>query len=660
MQYRPDIDGLRALAVVPVVLFHLDIETFSGGYVGVDVFFVISGYLITGLIAPKVAAGSFSIIDFYERRIRRLFPALFVVFFFTALAAYKFLLPEDLREFGQSLVAATAFVSNMLFWSESGYFDSPAAYKPLLHTWSLAVEEQFYVVYPILLLFVFKVMSRHVVSVTMWIGVISFVLAVWFVEHDPSKAFYWAPMRAWELMLGAFLALGGAPPVTGGFRRTLTASTGMLMLVGSVLLLGENSAFPGINALWPCFGTALLIHSHENGSSWISVLLSSRPLLFVGQISYSLYLWHWPAIVFYQYSSGVSTLSILESMALVVVSLILAMASWRFVEQPFRNRHTLTRSSLFSLAAGLGVLWFGVGGLYHSMNGVPNRLPEDAQVFAAGKLDGNPDRARCHSVNAEVLLSSGPCPLGDRKDIGPQFVVWGDSHADSLMPAFKRLAEELGAYGWYASYSECPPLLDIDFHSRGGKSRECRLFNEAMAELVGRDSVQTVFLVSKWASRSLDMTHPEGAEAATTPFTHGLSETLKRLEYLGKKVVLVKQVPYVGGDPPLQLARAAMAGHSPDRFRMPVQEHIAYQADTEAELDEVTEPFNIDFADPAQVLCDSGYCRVEYSGHSLYRDGHHLSATGAFFVKEVFVPYFLELVNDRRSVSMNLTTGAGL
>ncbi len=264
--YRADIDGLRAVAVIPVVLFHAGARWFSGGYVGVDVFFVISGYLITTILVQDFSAGRYSIARFYERRIRRIFPALFVVVLCSSVVGHLLLLPEDLKAFAKSVVATTLFVSNIVFWGESGYFDGPAEMKPLLHTWSLAVEEQYYIAFPIVLFLLYRFASPRIASWVIALGaLLSFGLSVWGVHNAPVATFYLLPTRAWELLVGSLLAVGLVPLFRSRAVAEIAAAFGIALILFAVFTFDHDTPFPGLNALAPCIGAALLIQSGRNG-----------------------------------------------------------------------------------------------------------------------------------------------------------------------------------------------------------------------------------------------------------------------------------------------------------------------------------------------------------------------------------------------------------
>lgn len=338
-EYRADIDGLRAIAILPVVFFHAGFGFAQGGFVGVDVFFVISGYLITSLVHREMLAGEFSLARFYERRVRRLFPALFAMLSACAVVAAWLLLPQDLRYFGGSLFATTLFSSNIFFWLEAGYFDVAAERKPLLHTWSLAVEEQFYLLFPFFLLLVLRYLPRRLVAVIGAVTVVSLLTSEWMLRNSDSAAFYLAPFRAWELGLGASLAL--IAPRTRHDNRYAEAFAwlGLALISASVAAFSWQTPFPGLHALVPAVGAALVIWSGSRASTHAARILSARPLVFTGLISYSLYLWHWPLLVFARHFA-IRELTAAERLGVLLASVVLAMASWRYIERPFRGGAT--------------------------------------------------------------------------------------------------------------------------------------------------------------------------------------------------------------------------------------------------------------------------------------------------------------------------------
>ncbi len=345
MNHRRDIDGLRALAVLPVILYHAGVEFFSGGFVGVDVFFVISGFLITGIIKSEVDAGRFSVINFYERRARRILPAFFMIVAVTAGVGWFTMLPEDYQGFAASAIASALFVSNMFFWAQAdNYFDAPAETKPLLHTWSLAVEEQFYLIFPVAILVIMFFISRYrrkdamLVLIIAAATLLSFAVAVWATSHKPVAAFYWLPSRAWELMLGSLLALGAVKPARRQWHAEAAAFIGVAFIVAAIFGYSRTTPFPGLSALLPTLGAAGILYAGLDGRATVAGRgLSLLPFHFVGLISYSLYLWHWPLIVFNKIYFGEETSPAVVA-GVILASFVLATLSWRYVEGPFRKK----------------------------------------------------------------------------------------------------------------------------------------------------------------------------------------------------------------------------------------------------------------------------------------------------------------------------------
>jgi peptidoglycan/LPS O-acetylase OafA/YrhL len=341
-KYRAEIDGLRALAVVPVILFHAGFELFSGGFVGVDVFFVISGYLITKILIEDIENDRFSFLSFYERRARRILPALFFVMFVSIPFAWIWMLPSQMTDFSQSLVAVSLFGSNVLFWRESGYFDSAAEEKPLLHTWSLAVEEQYYVLFPIFLFLAWGYGKNRVFWMIVVMASISLLLSEWGWRNSAIANFYLAPTRAWELFAGSIAAF--VVLKRGVQKNEFLSLLGLAAIVFSIFAYDESTPFPSLYALVPVLGVVMLI-CFAGKETVTARLLSTKVFVGIGLISYSAYLWHQPLFAF-------ARIRLIEHpspawmVALSVTSIVLAYLSWRYVEQPFRNKEKLQYSGL--------------------------------------------------------------------------------------------------------------------------------------------------------------------------------------------------------------------------------------------------------------------------------------------------------------------------
>jgi peptidoglycan/LPS O-acetylase OafA/YrhL len=466
MQYRRDIDGLRALAVLPVILFHAGFPHFDGGFVGVDVFFVISGYLITTLIIGELEQGKFSLVTFYERRARRILPALFVIMLFCVPFAWLWLLPEDMKKFSQSMVAVAAFASNLLFWKTSNYFDTPTTLKPLLHTWSLGVEEQFYVLFPLLLLLMWRLGRRWILALLAAAAIVSLAASQWGSIADPSWTFYLLPTRGWELLLGAFLAFYFArhPRENLDPRFQQAGSVlGLVLLLASVFLLDEKTPFPSLYALLPTIGAALIILcSSEN--TWVGKLLGNQIVVGIGLISYSAYLWHQPLFAFARHRV-LGEPSALLMVILTIVSLGLAYLSWKYIEAPFRNRQKVTRTQIFSFAAAGSLLFISVGLAGHFNKGFPSRMPASTEI--ADIALPTVDNGWCfYSIDTISRLDYGEhglaCWLGDKNSARKSILV-GDSYAAQYEPFW----DDIGARNHMAinavTTNWCYPSINDEF-----------------------------------------------------------------------------------------------------------------------------------------------------------------------------------------------------
>jgi peptidoglycan/LPS O-acetylase OafA/YrhL len=365
MKYRSEIDGLRSIAVLPVILFHAGFAIFSGGFVGVDVFFVISGYLITLMIISERKKDEFSILNFYERRIRRIIPALFTVILSCLPFVWFWMMPFEIRDFSQSIVAVVFFASNILFWQESNYFEPESDQKPLLHTWSLAVEEQFYVFFPLLILIFWRLGRNNLFLLISAISMLSLLISEWGSKAFPSANFYLAPGRAWELLFGsltAMIVINNKPN-----KSNLLSALGLLMILFAIFIFDEDTPFPSFYTLIPVLGTCLIILFADN-TTLVGRILSLRILVFLGLISYSAYLWHQPIFAFARIKS-LGDPSILLMTCLSFLALFLAYLSWRFVEQPFRNKSLISSFKVYSLFFFFSLVIVLIGLLGHSSNG---------------------------------------------------------------------------------------------------------------------------------------------------------------------------------------------------------------------------------------------------------------------------------------------------
>ena len=638
-KYRSDIDGLRGISVVAVVLFHAQIPGFDGGYIGVDIFFVISGFLITSILLQR-GGKEFGFVSFYERRIRRLFPALFCVLLFCAGVSAFLLLPSELDRFGQSLISTTLFVPNIFFWRQSGYFAPISENAPLLHLWSLGVEEQFYLLYPATLAIIRRFAEKHAMIIIATLACSSFLLSVWAVEYHPSASFYLAPTRAWELLLGAMLSMRALPQLANIILKESTAFIGLLLIGWSVLTLSGESAFPGLNALIPCVGAALIIYTGDTGQTLVVRALSIRPIVFIGLISYSLYLWHWPLLAFSK-RYAIRSLDSIETGLIIVIALLISALSWKFIEQPFRKPDGVWRGrGVYKAAACVAISTIALGTMFTATNGFPQRVSPAVRLFEQGSEDANPDRDECHQISPAQIQAGRLCKLGDWSSEEPDFIVWGDSHADAMMPAFKALSEENGNAGLFASSTSCPPLVGVKVKGRG-EVEECKDFNDEMLSFIERHESAAVILIAYW-SIYLDSdlliadisTGPK--EGRESPFVAGLDRTLRSLSSTNRKIWLVQQVPVANFDPPSALAMAERKGIDRDILRLSIDSHKASTRTVNEIFAQALKQYRYSLVNPQEVLCDQVGCDIEYDGRSLYRDYHHLSTYGAQYMRPSF------------------------
>lgn len=604
--YRPDIDGLRALAVLPVVLFHFNFPGFFGGFIGVDVFFVISGYLITGILARELRQGNFSIVRFYRRRAIRIFPALFVMLAVTTVLAVLTMLPEELKSFGHSLLATSTFVSNILFYNESGYFAADAHTKVLLHTWSLAVEEQFYLFWPVVL----AVLHARAQSSVRWIaGVItvaSLLFSIWWLNIDPSGAFYLIPSRAWELMIGALLAVAPALPARHRLMREMLAAAGVLAILIGVKFYNERVPFPGTAALLPCLGAAAIIAAGTAGTTLAGRVLSWKPIVFVGQISFSLYLWHWPVVVFTQIGL-MREVTWPVRIAELMLSFLLAVLSWRYVEQPTRlGFNGSSDKKVLGGAFSAMVATLIIGALFASSGGLPARYNE--QQLAIAKYEGyNGDKVyrggTCFIVDGQGMYDPQVC-LGQDPKHDKSLLVIGDSHAAQLWPGLHQVATDYNVL--QATKTGCRPVLS---NLPVERQLPCeKFFREILTVWLPAHPVQLVVLAGRWGTGDL----------------HDLAATIVLAKRHAQTVIVVGPVPQYASSLPRVLVRNDA---HPDRI---ADSAVGGPFLLDPQMRKVVIANGAQYFSPIEHLCHGRECRTLASaGVPMQFDYGHLTAQGS-------------------------------
>lgn len=598
--HRHDIDGLRAFAVVAVILYHTGV--ISGGFVGVDVFFVISGFLITSIIIEERADGRFSMLRFYERRIRRLLPALLTVVFAVLIGSSILFLPDDARSVGSSAAATALFVPNVHLWRGAGYFTEAAEAKPLLHLWSLGVEEQFYLIWPALLLVIGKARGPILA-----VAGASLALSAWGAVHAPDATFYLLPSRAWELLLGALIAGSTWGETLGSTWRNVLSWTGFFMIAAPAALYAPRLPFPGLTALLPCLGAAALIVAGPAGH--LNRALAIKPVVFVGLISYSLYLWHWPAIVFARYALVDRATPIVIGAA-VAVSSVAAVVSWRFIEQPARQAR-VRRSNVYLMAAAGTILALIAGLGLRSFPSWAVKTPPQALALARFGENFNPHRQRCHFPSSERFDASRACVFG--ASVRATIAVWGDSHAAEIAFELGSLMGDRSQAVVELSTASCPPFAGFETLQQPG----CRERNEKTLAFLNRnESISTVVLVAYFNL------YPAAA-------VDSIGGTVGALLSAGKTVVVIYPLPDHSSHVPRALARYATRGRSPDLFARSRADFFQSNKRAFRALDTLGDRSGLVRVYPHHLFCNERWCRAIEGGRPLYFDDNHLDLIGA-------------------------------
>ncbi|MCC7385391.1 MAG: acyltransferase [Deltaproteobacteria bacterium] len=627
LAYRREIDGLRALAILPVVAYHAGWPPAPGGFVGVDVFFVISGFLITGILLREFEGQSFSFRHFYARRARRILPALFSVLLATIAAGMLWLEPYELRLLGQSTLAALGFVANFFFLAQTGYFGPEADQLPLLHTWSLAVEEQFYLLYPLLLWLAFRSLKKRVDAALLLALAAFFALSAWGAGARPDAAFYLTPFRMWELLLGGALASVAIPRVP---RIAASAAFlgGIAMIVASISRLDPHAPASGALSWVPALGAALIIGSGDQVAPRLAVLMTHPLMVWIGRISYSMYLWHWPMLVLArrELAPGGRELS-LPILAGYFVALVgVSSASYALIEQPFRRRATRAR-----WAAG-GVIALGIAALALLIvrtDGLPDRLtPFERGLAAYAKY------SLTQGEESGVCFASGDKPwsafdaercIGGEMDARTIF-IWGDSVAAYLMRPVRAMAERAGLRIREANMSGCRPALGPT------GNQNCDDFSRHVLERIESGRPRLVILCARWNIEDA------GGAGEKAPMIERLDTVAKKLRGLGARVLIV--------GPPVQYERplpSVMMEHPAADFSR-FELGSARRKDADAFDAAASQRFDgarvegIEYFSIAKTQCEGTTCRVAVDGVPVQFDGHHYTYEGAQHVAERLFP----------------------
>jgi peptidoglycan/LPS O-acetylase OafA/YrhL len=639
--YRADIDGLRAIAVLAVVGYHYIAQYFRGGFIGVDIFFVISGYLLSGIILSEVQAGTFSFSRFYERRIRRIFPALFVLLAFCTVFACFFLLPQDNLLYSRSMLASALSSSNFYFYLTSNYFDAPSADLPLLHTWSLAVEEQFYLLFPIFIVLLWLYARKYLRFAVFVVAIASFAWGVIDVRINPGAAFYLPFTRAWELMAGALLTLRVFPVPHSRFLRESLAAIGLIGILLLIAVLPSSVPFPGEWSLLPCAGAGAIILAGQERQTFVGRALSLKPLVFVGLISYSLYLWHWPLLVF----SKIAILPMAGSYSskimiplLFVLSILISTFSYRFVETPFRKGPRRPgKPAVFVFGASCVFASSAFGLIIASSPGFMNRFSPSV-ISVANYLNYKTS----HSAELKTAFQNGSCFLDRREAVSDfdesrcfsfipgkqQVLLFGDSHAANLRYGLENSFPEFHFY--QATSSSCPPTLQ----QGNTKTAECKQFvDKVLNEFIPRYSVKTVLMNASWTSSDLQY----------------LTGTIALLQQRGIEVIVLGPLPVYRSALPRLLATSIQNGDPGYAQRQFLHATLAIDA-TMSRM--ARETWHVSYISLLDVLCPGGPC-VEYaaSGVPLQFDMAHLTLQGSDFVGRELRRHFPDLMEEKHLIA---------
>lgn len=652
LKYRPEVDGLRCIAVMLVILHHLNLPGFSGGFVGVDVFFVISGYLITGIILAELKSGSFTFGSFYKRRVIRLAPAYFTVLLVTAVLAWLLMLPAELENFSVSALYSTFFVANFYMWDAvGGYFGAGADTTPLLHLWSLAVEEQFYVVWPATLLLLYKFLGggRYLLAAVLVALVLGLAVSEYGAVNYRAAAYYLMPTRAFELLIGAalvFVPLSLLDRIPRSARVALSLAGLGLILYGNVVFTGATW-FPGLNALFPCVGTALLIAFASADAPLLGKLLASRPAVGIGKISYPAYLWHWPIIAFLNLQ--LVELTPLVCVAAIAGTLVLSALTYQFIEKPVRKFRRVRWPKVVGAGFAIPAVLFSSAALSAiHWQGVPDRFDEELNRKSAAVLTyADEVRGRCNEGRIKSPLGPDQCVLGIEKPAVDILLV-GDSHANHFSGMISVLADDARLRGYDVTQSNTAFMVGIErFYRQGEQVVRHSNFSERNAFIEQKllpNQYDYVVLGGSFVSHYNDGLFSTDLVAPETPtpevFREAMVRTITEIIGHGSTPVLIKGNPTFGFD-------VSSCTLNNLRFDLDKNCHLKREDYNEKFgewgqfVEELQEQFDqLVVIDPAKVMCDEHWCYSELEGLPLYKDSGHLNYEGSKLIGELYIDRF--------------------
>jgi peptidoglycan/LPS O-acetylase OafA/YrhL len=628
--YRPDIDGLRAVAVLAVVANHANSTLVPGGFAGVDIFFVISGYLISGLISKEIEHGTFTLRGFYARRMKRILPAFALVCLVTSAVSLYLLNVNDLVFFTTSLAACWVFASNIFFSLLSGgYFDARLELFPLLHTWSLGVEEQFYFVFPLLLALAWRNQKS-------WLIWLTFLLTLAFAALSQTKvsdprSYFLLQYRAHELLLGLLALLARRDfPIRKTVAAEIICAVGLFLTAASFFLLNEHSGFPGLKSLWPCVGAALVIYSADQ-ARWCRRLLTNRPMVFVGLISYSLYLWHWPIFSFLRYRGISLTATVVICAA--VLAFALSYLSWRFVEKPVRANRMITFGLTATYLYALPALVFGAFAAYsYASGGIPVRVaPEIRELISSYSrqidLARNCSTRTVDDATVSLARLDQKCAFGDLLQTQPRLLLFGDSHANHFRPFVEVLAKAAHIRAVYHVMGGCLPthFPPVGTGLPAAQADACRQHNAELLDLAGQ--FKYVVLGGYWSREN------------STAFEAGLGAVVERIVRAGANPVVFRDTPQFDRDLSQCVLRKARGWIPPEtNCNIPYSAVLAEQAPDNDAIDRVRQKYpQVIVIDLKEMLCNAKECASGLGNLAVYMDAQHLNAQAAQALAESYL-----------------------
>ncbi len=633
-RYRPEIDGLRAIAVTLVLLFHVELA-FAGGFIGVDVFFVISGYLITGLIIKDQSRCKFSIMDFWKRRILRIFPAVFAIVLFTLVMGFFVLFPDEYMILGKSAFAQQCFLSNIYFQRNTGYFDGPAELQPLLHTWSLAVEEQFYFAFPFLMMGLNRIGRSATIKAIVFLSIFSLLLSEYMVRIDRSTAFYLLPFRAWEMLIGSLVCFLPTPQEKFDKAMSILSWLSLVVIIGTSMVYTSKTLFPGLAALAPCISSASFIYSNSRKVLGAGHLLASKPMVFIGLISYSLYLWHWPILVFWR-QMQIFPLTAADAFGILAISLCVAILSWWFIEKPFRNlaRKASFKSVLISnLLLSFFILVSSIA--IYKGNGFEWRVPTESLRYAEFRKS----KDFIYEITPKQAEQAS-FPLNGDLNSKSTVLLWGDSHAMALAPGLNSACRKKGFGLYHATHSATPPVLDFVYIFKSGLNSDGPRYNASVLQFVRERKVKLVVLAGVWSWY-----------ASQDVFKERLRHTIEMIASTGAHVAVILDVAAQRVDPTSYVSRRTLMGLGLDYRGLPLAQHRNDNKAAEESIRLACRDLpNVHIIDPAGVFLDSDEIwQIRIGDELMYRDPVHLSVEGGMKLEPIFSDFMNSLVSQELS-----------